>query len=286
MANLSAAHKGLTAFCTAQLAALHPKVEPLLYHYTTADGLAGIVRSGQIWAHNLGNMGDFTEVRYGASVLRAHIDRSYALEPDQRVCDLLIALRRSLGTFDLASVFALSFTASSDEPGMWRLYADRGTGYSFCIPAFKLRQPWGGYLVGCNYSSEDLDAFCVRALATMRTLFLADVAAGIQAGCDEYAALFFSHIAWFGPIFKHKVWADEQEWRVVYIRPPQHQKPRADGRMYVEIPSPEDGQLPIAAICAGPDCDYENSVRPLQALMRTSGYGAVAVYKSVHARQR
>jgi len=283
MSDLSVAEKELAAFGAAQIAALHPTVPPLLYHYTTADGMAGIVQSGRMWAHNLGNMNDFTEVRFGASVLRAHLDRGYALEPDPRACDLFRTIRRQLGTIELSTVFALSFSADGDERGMWRLYADRGTGFSFGIPAFKLAQPWGGYLIRCNYSGDDLDAFCVRALAKIREVFLADVSAGRTGTYDAYAALFFSHVVWFGPIFKHKVWSDEQEWRVVYIRPSQHHKQRSDGRPYIEIPVPEDGRLPIGAVCAGPNCDQQGTVRPLRELMNKSGYGAVLIYNSNHA---
>jgi hypothetical protein len=243
MPELSHANEALEAFGKTQLAALHPQATARLYHYTTAESMAAILRSGRMRAHNIGTMNDFTEVRLAASVLGAHLDRGYAVEPEQRVCELFRATRRYLATIELSTVFALSFSGNGEEPGMWRLYADRGTGFSFGIPAFKLQQPWGGYLIKCNYSSIDLDGFCVRALATIRRVYLDDVAAGREGPYDEYAAMFFRHVVWFGPVFKHAVWSDEQEWRVVFVRPPEHHRQRPDGRTYIEIPAPEDGRF-------------------------------------------
>ena len=112
-----------------------------------------------------------------------------------------------------------------------------------------------------------------------------DLAAGRGGTYDEYAALFFRHVVWFGPVFKYAVWSDEQEWRVVYTRPPEHHKERPGGRTYIEIPAPEDGRLPIEAICTGPNCDQDKSLRPLQALLRETGYGAVQVFLSSHQAQ-
>lgn len=287
MSDLNAAEKAFETFGAEWIQKVVTNLSPLLYHYTTVAGMRGIIQSGRMRAHNIGNMNDYTEVRFGAAVMRAHIDRGYAVEPNPIVCDLFCALRRQLDVIPLASVFVLSFSPTADEVGMWRLYADRGTGFSLCIPAYKLQQPWGGYLIECNYSNDDLDAFCAAALFKPRQVYLEGADAGIMPDPDAYASLFFRNVVWFGPIFKHQVWSDESEWRVVYVRPPEHHKRReSDGRTYIEVPAVEDGRLPIAAICAGLDCDYIDSVAPLQKLMHDCGYGDVPIHVSQHFQLR
>ena len=144
MSDLSHADQALKVFATAQLAALHPQVAARIYHYTTAENMADIIRSGRMWAHNIGTMSDFIEVRFAASVLGAHLDRSYALEPHPRVGELFRTMRKQLAEIGLWTVFALSFSSNGDELGMWRLYADRGTGFSFGITAFKLEHLGAG----------------------------------------------------------------------------------------------------------------------------------------------
>ena len=140
-----------------------------VYHYTSSQSMRAIISSGMLRAHNLAQMNDFAEGRYAASFMRAHIDRGSAIQPDQDAMALLGAMRQQLTRVDLANVFALSFTSDGDEPGMWRLYADRGRGFSFAIPT-RNALSWGGdghkgMFASCIYESGRLTRFCADALA-------------------------------------------------------------------------------------------------------------------------
>jgi hypothetical protein len=250
-----------------------------VYHYTSSQGMRAIVSSGVLRAHNLGQMNDFAEGRYAASFMRAHIERGYALEQNPAATELLGVMRRQLTGVDLSNVFALSFTADGDEPGMWRLYADGGRGFSFAIPT-RDALSWAGdghkgMFVGCVYDSKTLTRFCMQALAKIRAIYLADVAGGLMPNPTEYAGMFLQNVSWFAPAFKPDVWSDEKEWRFIFSRPPPGHK-LFDGRHYIELPlvlpTPENPQ-PITAICAGPDCDYEDDIIPLQRVLYEKGFG-------------
>ena len=54
-------------------------------------------------------MNDLAEARYAASVMRAHIDRSFAVEDNPDASELLEALRGLLVHMDLSNTFARSF---------------------------------------------------------------------------------------------------------------------------------------------------------------------------------
>src|SRR5689334_17921165 len=188
---------------------------PSLYHYTSAAGMQAIIRSGVVRAFNLGQMNDFAEGRYAASVMRAHIDRGYAVEPNPDASALLQAMRNQLTGIDLSNTFAFSLTTDGDEMGMWRLYADRGKGFSFAIPTDKAVS-WAssehfGFLLKCTYDPKVLDEFCIRTLTRIREMYLADVAAALSPDPAQYANLFLENVAWFAPAFKPHVWHDERE---------------------------------------------------------------------------
>jgi hypothetical protein len=244
--------------------------------------MQGIIRSGCMWAHSIEQQNDYTEVRYAASVMRAHIERAYAVEPDALACELFLALRRQMATIFLGNLFVLSYSGDGDELGMWRLYADRGTGFSFGFPLHAAKE-WPGTIIiaKCQYDFRKLDLFCSASLIKVRELYLAAVKSGCNSDVDGIAAMFFRHIAWFATIFKPHVWADEQEWRIVFHRGPEHHKKRDDERSYIDVPP--SGSFPIEAICAGPNCDAVNSIRSLRELMAKTTYKSVPLYMSQHA---
>jgi hypothetical protein len=69
-----------------------------------------------------------------------------------------------------------------------------------------------------------------------------------------------SHLA---PVFKPRIWQDEQEWRWIFVRPDKR------GHPYIELPLYDDNENKciIAAICVGPISDYLRSIVPLQQLL-------------------
>ncbi len=262
-----------------------------VYHYTSRQAMRAIISSGMLRAYNLGEMNDFSEGRYAASFMRAHIDRGYAIESNQDTMALLGAMRQQLTRVDLSNVFALSLTSDGDEAGMWRLYADRGCGFSFAIPT-RNALSWAGdghkgMFASCIYDSRTLTRFCADALTKIREIYLSDAAKGLGVDPAEYAAMFLDNISWFAPIFKPDVWSDEREWRFIFSRQKSEHK-SSDGRYYIDLPlaspTPQNPQ-PITAICAGPDCDYEDDIVALQRVLHEKGFGGKgACFQSIFQR--
>ncbi len=254
--------------------------------------MQGILTSGVLRAYNLGQMTDFTEGLYAASIMSAVLDRAFASAKDDNIKQLLAALRRQLTKVDLSNVFALSLTEDGDEPGMWEIYAEGGQGFGFAIPiykALKWREEHKAMFLKCHYKPEELESFCKAALQKITDIYLGDVAAGAAPNPDVYAAMFLEDVSWFAPAFKQQIRADEKEWRYVVVRPVAEHKHTDDGRAYIELPLQPTPQFPhpIEAICAGPNCDYDDTIRPLQRLLFEKGHGAnYPVHLSKHFAAR
>ena len=174
---------------------------------------------------------------------------------------------------------------------MWNLYARRGTGFSFCIPIdHGMRWSEGapyGWFWRCHYGEGSLGTFCNRALA--KSVDLLDRTTkeraearyenecnptGEGSGISDFATEYLNRIAPFAAAFKPAVWSDEQEWRWVFIQPPD--TPPA----YLELSLNDNSdQSAIAAICAGPHCGEEAINRVRQALCAV-GIAGCPIYRS------
>lgn len=244
----------IDAFCTEQLYALQPTKNwpPILYHYTSADAMLSILRSGKLRVSGIEQLNDKAELRYAVSIFRAHLDRFYAIEESPVGCELFHHIKRQLDVIDSAGIYVASFSADGDEFGMWRLYGDRGKGFSFAFPLHEVEH-WGGFPGKCHYDAPPADNFCRGALTMIRDSLLAEARASKSPDLESLAANFLWKISYFGLLFKPYAWADEQEWRLIFVNPKSEIMTRSDGSTFIEIPS--DARLPIGAICAGPQCE-------------------------------
>jgi DUF2971 family protein len=131
---------------------LRPK--GLLYHYTSAEGFLGIIRSGKIWATHVRYLNDSQEFVDCLSHLDAYVDE---LGGEMRE----LAVRFLQSTLNLFSsnpgVFVVSFTDdasanTNDEPGdrlsQWRAYCASGTGFSLGFDSRAIDGPGRGEMLG------------------------------------------------------------------------------------------------------------------------------------------
>lgn len=210
--------ENIATFSAQQLNVLQStKIWPsILYHYTSADAMLSILQSGKLRVSSIEQLNDKVELRYPVSIFRAHLDRFYAIEPSPDGCDLLHQIRRQLDIIDTTGIYVASFSADGDEFGMWRLYGDRGRGFSFDFPLYMVEH-WGGFPGKCHYDTSSADRFCQGALRTVRDTYLAEIQAGRSPDLETVAANFLWRISYFGLLFKPHAWADEKEWRLIFV---------------------------------------------------------------------
>jgi len=103
---------------------------PRLYHYTNDDGLRGILESGKLWLSDIFSLNDPSElshsVAYATDILKGKAKNSHEKAFASRFDQAL-----TVGELqNLAHYFVCSFSASHDDLGQWRAYADDGRGYA------------------------------------------------------------------------------------------------------------------------------------------------------------
>jgi hypothetical protein len=202
----------------------------LLAHYTSIDVLEKIMKSGEIWLSNPLFMNDLEEVRFGLLEGKRLVEQSeavtHACKTSERAASLRGAFSYYFKEFDERHafdtyIFCLSEHDASKKDGllsMWRGYGGNGNGAALVFNSnFAFR----------NLSSPILIARVHYDTAEGRKAWMND---RINQWCallekslipDDklylVAAVLFNLIKLFALKSKHDGFAEEREWRIIYL---------------------------------------------------------------------
>lgn len=125
-----------------------PPLPPTLYHYTTAPGLLGILRSESIWATNARYLNDTSELVYGRGLVSRIIDEQVRrMEGHQKkwLADFVGVVDRAFETTD---TYIACFCEGPDLLNQWRAYGSgRGFAMGFSAPRLSRLVPNGLFRV-------------------------------------------------------------------------------------------------------------------------------------------
>jgi DUF2971 family protein len=112
-----------------------------LYHYTTPEGLMGIVKNQELWATSVFFLNDIAEFKHGIELGRDHLE----------------ALFNNTEKTKDTTIYVCSFSEEPDDLSQWRAYCPMG-GFAIGFPKERLWKLAGhrGYSFGgCIYSAKD-----------------------------------------------------------------------------------------------------------------------------------
>jgi hypothetical protein len=260
----------------------------LLYHYTDVAGLIGICTSGSLWATNLRFMNDARELDHARRLMLKVLGdaREKAEQPGQHaVIDAIDANLRSWEGYP--EFYSVSFSADGDLLGQWRGYGSSGGGYAIgfdpsglvCPPT---RYPQPDRFLNRVIYDEIRQVEILGGVADAMLELFGDVPTTGPEMTEARAKVFsaLGEVAGYVFSFKDPAWADEKEWRAVYVVP----SGEFDGVQFrpgggVAVPfvslamgTDPDGRLPIRRIVQGPAVDPEMSAKSLELLLTSNGY--------------
>ncbi len=178
-----------------------------LYHYTTAEGLIGIVTNREIWCTSILCMNDPSEFREGLTLAAQHLSRlkedgTSTGEITYELADTLARLARpSLTTI---RTFVCSFSEDPDSLAQWRAYCPHG-GYAIGFPFETFAALYDNHeaaLVQCIYDDKEKRALIKKRVTTGRRNNWNDQ--------SEYMLVTESLR------FKHVAFSQEKEWRLIH----------------------------------------------------------------------
>jgi hypothetical protein len=256
-----------------------------IFHYTTADGLLGILESKQLWLTHTSFTNDTGEHRYAANLLRSAI----GLLEEGLPANLRTGFQDFHLPFDIFqgdSLFVASFAEDGDLLSQWRGYGGLGTGYALGFDGPTLRQAtqnqghWDGL-----YQIQYIHTFTGNPLFDA----LECIAELLQEfGISDHRSL--PALSVFLSIYlarcKHPAFQEEREWRVVNWVSDDSERirfrsVRGELRPYVELSLEDsDGRLPLRSVVCGPTTDRNRGVEAVTLLLKGRGYRHTEVVAS------
>lgn len=231
-----------------------PEPPHLLYHYTNAAGLKGIVQSGALWASHFEYTNDAEEVNYGIKLARERLgtreQQENLFHTRQHFDDVLagerndVPVRNALTVLATATLrkmeyenhsgkefFFLCFSEHGDMLSQWRAYAGDGSGFAIgfdpgdVVCAQNKKQLRDGDTLDCFkviYEPHEQTAIVDKIIDQVLDRFASRVAAIEAERRPEFLTAsntyLMSSILRVAMIFKHPGFHEEAEWRVIHTK--------------------------------------------------------------------
>lgn len=262
-----------------------------LWHYTSAEGLVGIIESGQIWASSPRVMNDITEIEFGVDRLREAFESLSTVDiPKPCLQFLSYVLDYDMLEAIQASAYVASASLERDLLNQWAQYA--GTdGFAIGIDVarpIRTQTVSAAFLQGWRKVIYDHQAQ-VKAATDMLT-FLANSTPGTPIDWEskrgewpKSAQTCRFLLQGLALELKHSAFADEREVRYVASRY-EGELPKfrtARGRLipYLPIGEPPKQALAVTEVVCGPT-SRPGTEQAVRTLLLSAGLSGVVVSTS------
>ncbi len=195
-----------------------------LFHYTTQNGLLGIIKSKKLWLSDNRYLNDMTEYNYVIDLVKGELKK--------RVYEKFKKFLETMdGGFDTLlenikekhPIFVCSFSERGDRLSQWRGYCPNGGGFSIGFDKahiVKLRKKYKKNkkfnFVRCVYKKNSQQEIIRKYLKDTVSIFQKF---NINNCNDENSKLkfinhFFKMLLTIIPMLKHSSFREEREWRI------------------------------------------------------------------------
>lgn len=248
-------------------------------HYTTVQGVMGMISEELLWATNIRFLNDQHEFQHSLGVLRKILAKPQ-LAP-QAHKQLFAEYQKMVGSrldeierFRSESVFTLSFSAKPDLLSQWRGYCPENNGYcviydvDMLLESVKAVFP-EAYLFKCVYEDEAKKGPLREILNRNWSDFLQAESAKSRREITERIA---TEIRLLAAHFKDTSFSEEQERRIVVVyeyfgaNQLKFRAGRSSIIPYLELPAP---RAAVKKIIVGPNRNQSLATRALEAFLET-----------------
>jgi hypothetical protein len=272
----------------------------ILFHYTTINGLKGILENRTLWLGHAACFKDASEIKYGRNLLINIVQNTIHRESRKDIQDLLQNIILHAEAFTSNSIhhpFICCFCESSNLLSQWREYAGRGGGYCLGFEftsatriASSLENKGDEkrpFLRKVIYDEklqreliqkylEDVINATKRALDTSNHNMTIDPIHRCSVMAVQAVNLFLDMLA----CFKHPAFASEEEWRLIWVtaeffKPENLRFREENGELYPYRPlylyegeNSAELKFPLRSIGYGPMLDVDRTRATIHLLHR------------------
>ncbi len=283
----------------------------MLYHYTSLNGILGILRSNSVWATHASYLNDASEFFHGLSFAK-QIAGGIFMEDDY-LAAFGWAVRHALEAVSADDLYVASFSEQADILSQWRGYCPAGAGLCLGFDFTQLKNfclTRGYRLEKCIYEHkkqiQQVEALVSRCFERFPKPHLsrgeyerldsrgqvdAEFAYRFQTSegpdkpqADAAVEWLCTAIAELAPLFKNEGFHEEAEWRVVVNGPREQVKFRANSSYlapYVELELlSEAADSALREVIIGPNPNQRRCETSIKMLLVDCGLSGVEVKSS------
>jgi hypothetical protein len=268
------------------------KIPPVLYHYTSAGGLRGIIESRALWATNVLYLNDSSELSYATALVKRIFDGESTKHTGCTRYLLSFLIPTLIETMP-TDFFVACFCENPDLLSQWRAYASKGTGYCLGFETKHCIQSTGVADHIVQFQKVEYDISQQENMLRQRLEVILKTVVPLFSNINPddstipllqaFAVAVVDHLSTLLTSLKHPAFAEEQEWRIVNfgLRPTPQLRFRsgATGLVpYVELRFPSAPfPVPLTEIRHGPASNPTLTKRSIEDLLLTYAYMDVAV---------
>ena len=263
-----------------------------LYHYTSAEGLKGIVENRRIWASDIFSLNDWEEFFHGRDAAERDLDKLLA-DALGKDCQTIQWIKNEISQITVGMslhTYVCSFSEEQDDLGQWRAYCPRG-GFAIGFPFARLRELTRENdshfsLKRCTYRKEERNAIiktvvedALKQKQDAYTKLLAN--AGDQTAESAIRCALSGALKWqlfeVCPTIKNKAFEGEKEWRLISAPRSDNYKNSRKFRIrdgltipYLEFPLNDADLWSQVEVCVGPS-PYPEEANKFARMLLLSG---------------
>lgn len=195
-----------------------------LWHYTNADGLINILKTGSLFATQVSCLNDSLEQKYFGDLVFAEAEKQRAENTDAKLEPLFEGAANAARNrdFSAAGNFVTCFSEAKDDLGQWRGYGGGECGYAIGFDSRALilaANKAGSLLVPMEYDPQIQAKLVLDVVSGAKEFFLEGIARGLS-DTKLWATQFLNEFAiqsdLFASIIKHPKFSGEKEHRLVH----------------------------------------------------------------------
>ena len=271
------------------------KPPPQLFHYTSAEGLIGIISGKTLRAGSIEYLNDAAEFRHGKEVMRTIVaTRMRDAIGDHR--EFFNKLASSDSVLQAEDFFVISLSEADDLLSQWRGYTPSNCGFCIGFDTQVLTKAAEELahmqLVQCVYDAGEQTALAEAELNLWLAAWVDQQEAGRREKKDlanmAYITLHNVHESFIAAAMKNSTFAEESEWRLLGLcRKPERFRFRPGKSSlipYIELTWGKDTKAPdaqpIHSVTVGPCPDPKLAIKAVSRLLASHGLESVKVKES------
>jgi len=273
------------------------KAPAALYHYTSLDGLRGILDNTSFWASRIEYLNDKLEMKHGATILERCLNEYNGRHLTVTQQKLLFMIQKLIADFlnnDRHHVptgmvpltpyeyYTVSFSSGGDSLPQWRAYGDVALGFEprqLSNSATNLENQLFGVLP-VVYHEPDQESICRNILSFLMN--------SLKDTDPRNELILIPSIQGFVTmllLLKHKAFATENEWRFIAMRKHGVESVAVNFRStskillpYIEVELPNG--LPLIDVKVGPCDEMDYRTQSIRNFLYYKNYNPAIVTQS------